>query len=342
MKLRYYGTFTLLFMVVVGWYIYNADPQKFPVNVANHTLNLPIALWVVGVVLLFFVFTLLFMLNGSIANLWRRYQEKRDFEKLAKQIIDQNTREHFILEKYKNPRFAALSKILARFKLQADLNSQESGYEKLDQLFSLYARVSQAEDVEWHKYNLDSSNPFYIQNLQNKIHSDLKQAQQILKKEGHSPALKRQALIDLIQRGSFKEIPKALKGAGELLDKSVLEVLLRAFWDKRVGMQLTEIADLCVQVGCDKQEYLQMAVDAKTFLSPDDWYKFFELLAEKDEQAEKAFLYVLLDLEMIEQAKERLSTHPQDEFLIIKAYLELKKSDKNYPLNIFFGLKPKV
>ncbi|BEG58054.1 LapA family protein [Helicobacter sp. NHP21005] len=342
MKLRYYGSFTLLFMIVVGWYVYNVDPQKLPVNVANHTLNLPIALWVVGVLLLFFIFTLLFVLSGSVANLWQRYKQKRDFEKLIEQIVSQNTKEHFILEKYHNPHFTTLSKILARFKLEADLNSQESGCEKVDQLFSLYARVSQAEDVEWRKYNLDPSNPFYIQNLQNKIHHDLKQAQQILKKEGYSPALKRQALIDLIQRGSFKEIPKALKGADELLDKSVLAVLLRAFWDKKVGMELVEIGNLCVQVGCNKQEYLQMAVDAKTFLSPDDWYKFFELLAEKDEQAEKAFLYVLLDLEMIEQAKERLSNHPQDEFLIIKAYLELKKSDKNYPLNIFFGIKPKV
>ncbi|GMB96856.1 hypothetical protein [Helicobacter sp. NHP22-001] len=342
MRLRYYGSFTLLFMIVVGWYVYNTDPQKLPVNVANHTLNLPIALWIVGVVLLFFIFTLLFILSGSIANLWQRYKQKRDFEKLTEQIVSQNTKEHFILEKYHNPHFATLSKILARFKLEADLNSQESGCEKVDQLFSLYARVSQAEDVKWRKYNLDPSNPFYIQNLQNKIHHDLKQAQQILKKEGYSPALKRQALIDLIQRGSFKEIPKALKGASELLDKSVLEVLLRAFWDKRVGMELAEIGNLCVQIGCNKQEYLQMAVDAKTFLSPDDWYKFFELLAAEDEQAEKAFLYVLLDLEMIEQARDRLSTHPQDEFLIIKAYLELKKSDKNYPLNIFFGLKSKI
>ncbi|WP_205439085.1 hypothetical protein [Helicobacter suis] len=342
MKLRYYGTFTILFMAAIGWYVYHATPEKLALNVAQHTFILPVAVWVVGAVFVFFLFTLFFMLLGGIGNFFKRYAEKRDFEKLVGQIIDQNTHNSFSKQNYSNPHFAELSNILSRFFLKEDLNTAQSGHEKVDQLFELYQKVQKGEEVEWQKYHLDAHNSLYTQNIFNKIDRDLKYASFVLKKEGFSPEAKKQALINIIQRGSLKEIPKVLKGAKELVDKSVLAVLLQVFWQKNVGLSQAEVVELCVGVGYDKQEYLQMALDSKPFLSPDDWFKFFELLASKDELAEKALLFVLLDLEMLEQAKERLNTHPQDEFLIIKAYLELKKSDRSYPLALFFGLTTPV
>ena len=48
-----------------------------------------------------------------------------------------------------------------------------------------------------------------------------------------------------------------------------------------------------------------------------------------------AYFYVLLDLEMLDEAKERLNTYPQNEFLKIRAYLDLKSVGKKYPLELF-------
>ena len=42
-----------------------------------------------------------------------------------------------------------------------------------------------------------------------------------------------------------------------------------------------------------------------------------------------------LELEMIDEAKERLNSHPQNELLKIRAYLDLKNLGKNYPLELF-------
>lgn len=337
MKLRYYGSFTILFVLALGWYVHSISPGGFSLKLANHTLHLPIAFWIMGVVLLFFVCTLVFMLGASLVAVWARFQEKRDFEKIVRQIVDQNTKHTFSKERYHNPLFAKLSAILGRFCLQADLNTPDSGHERVDELFGIYQSIEQKQEVEIKKFGFYAQNPFYIQNIHNKIRQDLKYAHEVLKKEAFSVELKRDALVEIIQRGSAKEVSKALRSAENLLNKEVMQVLLDVFWQQKVSIERAEMVRFCTMVGYDKQEYLKMAMDSKAFLSPDDWFKFFELLAEKDELAEKGFLYVLLDLEMIEQVRERLSTHPKDEFLIIQAYLDLKKSDKNYPLEVFLG-----
>ncbi|CCF79679.1 hypothetical protein [Helicobacter bizzozeronii] len=335
MKLRYYGSFTILFVLALGWCVYSVSPGSFALTWNKHAIHLPIALWVVLVVLVFFVCSLFFVLANYVGTCWARYQEGRDFEKIARQIIDQESKHTFSKENYYSPLFDKLSAILGRFSLQADLNTPKSGHEKVDQLFGIYQSIEQKQEVEMKKFELCAQNPFYLQNIRNKITQDLKYAYEVIKKDQFSLELKRDALVEIIKKGTPKEISKVLKQTQNLLDKSVLQVLLDAFWQQKVALDRAEVVGFCTAVGYSKQEYFKMALDSKAFLSPDDWFKFFELLAEKDELAEKGFLYVLLDLEMIEQVKERLSTHPKDEFLIIQAYLDLKKMDKNYPLEVF-------
>ncbi|WP_120944695.1 MULTISPECIES: hypothetical protein [Helicobacter] len=338
MKLRYYTAFTLLFLIVLGWYIHGIVPGYFALPIATSTLDLPIALWIVGVVLLFFVCTLFFVLMGSVAGFCARYHERRDLQKLVHQIIEQDTKHSFDKASYHNPLFALLSRILARFKLQADPNTPESGHEQLDRLFSYYQDINEEREVNLQKYDFCPQNPFYIHNLHNQIRQDLKRAQEILKSQAFDAPLRRHALLAVIQRGSSKDLLKALKEAQPLLDRTILAHLLDAYWRAKIPLSPEEMTRLCALVGYESQDYLQLAKQTKALLAPDARFKFFELLAAQDERAEKSFLYVLLDLEMIDQAKERLSSHPKDEFMVINAYLELKSMDKNYPLEVFFGV----
>ncbi|WP_104636970.1 hypothetical protein [Helicobacter felis] len=338
MKLRYYTAFTALFIIALGWYVHGIAPGHFIVSVSTSTLDLPIALWIVGVVLLFFGFTLLFVLYGNIMGLFTRYHERRDMEKLIQQIIEQDIKDTFSKSHYHNPTFATLSRVLGRFDLHADPSSPESGHEKIDRLFTYYQDINEDRVVDLHKYDFARQNPFYLHNLQNQIHQDLKCAQDFLKREDLSPEIKQAALIAIIQRGSSKDLSKALKGSQHLLNKEILKHLLDAYWHGKTTLDQEEMVRLCALVGYEGKDYLQLAKQSKALLAPDARFKFFEALATKDERAEKSFLYVLLDLEMIDQARERLSSHPKDEFMVINAYLELKAADKTYPLEVFFGV----
>ena len=96
-----------------------------------------------------------------------------------------------------------------------------------------------------------------------------------------------------------------------------------------------EVAKLCAEVGYNKEDYLALAQKTKECYEPSSWVRLFEFLANKDENAELAYFYVLLELEMIDEAKERLNSHPQNELLKIRAYLDLKNLGKNYPLELF-------
>ncbi|WP_104696274.1 hypothetical protein [Helicobacter salomonis] len=337
MKLRYYTAFTLLFIIVLGWYVHGIAPGYFSISISTSTLDLPIALWAVGIVLLFFGFTLLFVLYGNVTGLFSRYHERRDLDKLVQQIIEQDIKNTFTKSHYHNPTFSTLSKVLSRFNLHADPSSPESGYEKIDRLFTYYQDINEDRAVDLHKYDFAPQNPFYLHNLRNQVHQDLKYAQDFLKREDLNPEIKRAALIAIMERGSSKDLAKALKGAQKLLDKDVLDRLLDTYWQGKTILEQEEMVRLCTLVGYEGRDYLRLAKQSKAFLAPDARFKFFEALAAKDEHAEKSFLYVMLDLEMIDQARERLNSHPKDEFMAINAYLELKTLDKTYPLEVFFG-----
>ncbi|MDE5603063.1 MAG: hypothetical protein K2I71_03980, partial [Helicobacter sp.] len=104
---------------------------------------------------------------------------------------------------------------------------------------------------------------------------------------------------------------------------------------KKIQLSNEEIIKLCKEVKYNKEDYLHLAQKIKKCYEPDLWVSLFEALANEDEKAEMAYFYVLLDLEMLDEAKDRLNTYPKNEFLKIRAYLDLKSLGKKYPLELF-------
>ncbi|MDO7252807.1 hypothetical protein [Helicobacter cappadocius] len=340
MKFKYYIMFAVLFIIATAIYIYSLNSGSYTLSASHQgeSLNLPIAIWVAIIVLVFFVISLIFFLGEWIRGLLTKYYNNRDFEKIIHQIIEQNTRKNPPKETYKNHHFDLLSKILARFDLKANLNSQNSTYSKIDKLFEAYKQIDKGIEQDIKKYDLSEDNEFFIKNTQNKISKDTKFALDVLKGT-LSTDLKKYAFIAIVQNSSDKEIQKALELSRSFLDKEMLRELFVAYSQNRATFEIDNITKLCKSVQYAEINYLRLAKESKPFLSPDMWLKIFGKLANNDEKAEKAYLYALIDLEMIEQAKERLSTHNKDDFLIINAYLELKKMGRNYPVNLFFGIQ---
>ena len=70
-------------------------------------------------------------------------------------------------------------------------------------------------------------------------------------------------------------------------------------------------------------------------MSPDELLKLFELLYENIDESENGYIYILLELEMIDKVKEILSSTEPNELLNFKAYLELKNLNKHYNIELF-------
>ncbi|PAF53106.1 hypothetical protein BKH42_07695 [Helicobacter sp. 13S00482-2] len=339
MKFKYYIIFAILFIIATSICIYslNTGSYALPATHQGESLNLPVAVWVGIVMLVFFVLSLIFFLGEWVRGLLTKYHNNKDFEKLIHQIIEQTTRKTYSKETYKNHHFDLLSKVLSRFDLKANLDSQDSSYSKIDKLFETYRQINNGIEQDTKKYDFSENNEFFIKNIQNKIAKDSKFALEVLKGSLNND-LKKYAFISIVQNSNDKEIQKALELSKNFLDKEMFKELFVAYSQNRATFQIDNITKLCKDVKYAEINYLKLAKESKPFLSPDMWIKLFEKLANNDENGEKAYLYALLDLEMIEQAKERLSTHNKNDFLIINAYLELKKIGKNYPVSLFFGM----
>jgi len=81
-----------------------------------------------------------------------------------------------------------------------------------------------------------------------------------------------------------------------------------------------------------KDDYLEFAKLYKKELNPDRLISIFEQLSNETEEATTANLYILSELEMLDKLRETLANSSQEDFLAIRALLDLKDSGKHYTL----------
>ncbi|MBD3839357.1 MAG: hypothetical protein IE878_03090 [Epsilonproteobacteria bacterium] len=79
-------------------------------------------------------------------------------------------------------------------------------------------------------------------------------------------------------------------------------------------------------------DFMAIVNIAKSQFTPDDNLKLFKAYASENEKAETAYLYLLLEYEMISKAQEFLDEQGSDEFVRFRAFLELKKKNAQYKI----------
>lgn len=337
MKLKYYVVFSFVFMFIMGLYVYSLESQSYTYNLPFSTaqLTLPVAVWILGIVLVFFIMTLIFFASAWAKEMLEDYHRKNDYDKLLTQINEQALNQPIKDRVYKRKAFGDLSKILQRFYLKPRLDSMESFNRKIDSLFETYKDVMSGKVVDLKKYHLSKDNKFNLQNLKNKIKANYKNGFNLLD-EDYPNELQSYAILEILKNGDSKDLNKLVAQLPNLtLDKVLVQELLQVYLKYPNTIETKHLSESFKNVGCEAFEYIQYAKESKGILSPDEWIRFFEECADNDEKAEMALFYVLFELEMIDKAKERHKSHAKGEYTAIDAYLDLKASGKNYPFDIF-------
>lgn len=337
MKLKYYVVFSFVFMFIMGLYVYSLESQSYTYNLPFSTaqLTLPVAVWILGIVLVFFIMTLIFFASAWAKEMLEDYHRKNDYDKLLTQINEQALNQPIKDRVYKRKAFGDLSKILQRFYLKPRLDSMESFNRKIDSLFETYKDVMSGKVVDLKKYHLSKDNKFNLQNLKNKIKANYKNGFNLLD-EDYPSELQSYAILEILKNGDSKDLNKLVAQLPNLtLDKALVQELLQVYLKYPNTIETKHLSESFKNVGCEAFEYIQYAKESKGILSPDEWIRFFEECADNDEKAEMALFYVLFELEMIDKAKERHKSHAKGEYTAIDAYLDLKASGKNYPFDIF-------
>lgn len=325
--MKYYFLFFFIFCLIVGGGIYTLNPSSISVDLFSYSLSLPLSLWILGSVSIFFAISICFFTNHWIRKLLSTRRQEKDLDSLVNQIQDQ------ILQKtshpsYRTQPFQMLSKILQKLKIEPIFESQPSQNAPIDELFSSLKSLQNGEVI---KNPLQANTPFWIQNTQNRINTDLKFAQKVIEGD-YDASLKQNATIQLIQNESLNEkmIQKIIQ---QELDSKSAKIILEHFLDKGYKLGQAELIELLNHL--ESPSLIAFFQKYKHCFDPDFCIELFSNLVERNENAKNAYAYILIDFSMFDKAKEFLRDH--EDLILPRAYIDLKESGKNYPFDKFFG-----
>lgn len=347
-----YALFSLVFCIAVFGATFGLCVQRYGLDTG---LALTIALWVSAPVGVFFICTSVLLFYKKVRSIMVGKKLRNDFTLLIDQIHAQaaslSTTDLAELEstfvakvdstpslpiKLYHPNNKQLSAAIARFHLVPDLGSQDSGNAKIDKLLSLYRSIAQGSLEDMRKYALKSDNPFTLQNDKNYALKSNKNALEIFSDTSKSDAVRAYAFGLICESKNAKDLQKALNAnACDCLESSDLQRALLLCKELGIALEAAHIARACKQVGFGEGEYLALAKAMQAQCTPDEWLKYFENLADNDESAQVAYLFVLVELEMVSELERKIKSFGAGEMTGLRAYIELKRAGKHYPISAF-------
>lgn len=339
MRLRTLVIVWAIFSLVVVLYTHTltAAEYRYPLPFLlwgdEYEIVLPVAVWIVLPLAVFFAIMCAAVLVNKIRTFLFSSRVRHDHAKLIEQIYTQTIGTHESLS-FKSPKIDEISRVLQRFELKPLPNTVPSGVDKIDSFLNAYKALGEGEVVDMRQFRVPNDSPLVALERQNRLAKNPQYALEILKRNTESADTKRSALFALLQTTTDV--------APYIANVEINDELARALLESMLGKQLgfdSDKAEAYVQLAhYDSKQILVFMRRLKKILSPDMWLAFAEQVANKNEEAELAYLYVLADLEMIEQLKERLKHHTPEEFVAVRAFVELRENGKNYPLQAFFCL----
>lgn len=331
MKVKYYFSFFIVFIIVFcgGFYTLSQNSSDVTLALFGHSTTQHVVIWIAFGIFVFFLFTLLFFAGNWFSKFANSYRNDKDFDNLLSQIYAQALHKKHENLSFKTKHFQTLSRVLNRFELYANLESQPCEYAKVDSLFNSFDEV-QKGGISTIK--LPQENEFWLKNAKNTIRSDYKFAQKVL--EGnYEESLQLLAIEELAQNNHLSEklIHKFLTNSpSPTLAKTMLDNLLQSGYK----LPINDVKSLLLQSKPTSKEYLGTLQILRAMFSPDECIWLFEDLSTQDENAREAYVFLLLDFSMMEKAQEFLRDH--ENLVLAQAFIDLKKMGKNYNLESFF------
>lgn len=336
MTFKYYPLTILILGVLLGFYIYNLDSSTFSYTIpfTDIAYNMPIAIWIVIIIYIFFFITIAFIFSERLGRFIDRNAMKSDkkifVQKIKNKIIERED-DKLVL---KTKLFKELGSIIDRLNISPKPHMPNCENQDIKKLLAMYENLQNGEEIDIHKFNIPQTSTLFTLNAKNSINKNYKNGLPIIKNKNYIYELKKFAFIALLKNADAREIEKYKDQIS--YDREIALEMMEIYINGKINLTMQEIGDICKNAKFTKDDYLSVIKYAKGKINPSQWIEISEYLADNDENAENAYFYVLLELEMLERAKNRLKAQPAYEFLNVRAYLDLKAEGKSYPTDLFF------
>ncbi|WP_428738915.1 hypothetical protein [Sulfurimonas sp.] len=338
MYIKRYTIASLIWMALVGWYVYAYVSQdSFSLNFFGTTLPaIAIALLVIVPIFVLYIASATHMWFHSLIHTFRDRKFQKDNDKIIDAICDAYLQKEERHNEYKTPRYKLLGMLLENTALSPIKDiSGTTNNEKIDTILDLLNKIKMGETVDLKPYGLKSNNELVIANKRNKYKKGIVTAETILGNTAkYADILCEEVYVDFVQTASLDEIEKHKKFMSE---KALNFLFARINADEnRLEIPNDKLIELMSLLELDKIKLITISRTlSKSGMLPEQRMKLFEILSEKNEAAMDAYLYTLYDLEMLAPANDILNVASQDEYLNFRAYSALRECGKNFHIDMF-------
>ena len=335
MHLKRYTFFSFLLIALIGILVYTQIDTKYTLELLGVPVTLPVAVWIILPMIFLYVASIFHMSYYSFKGYMKGKKYKKDYETVIKSIFNAILREPKILT-YKTNEFKNIGSITDRSNIVLNEYNFDIKEDLLRKAVQYVKDIQRGEYIDIKEIKFSKDNPLYIKNIENRMEEEPTYSGVILNRYKEYPKeICKKALNKFLEFGDLAKIKDYSKIFDEenlfkLIDEAKKE-------DRNLGLNVMDLIYIIQEskMEFNEKKYLDIAKRIKEIFMPDERLKFFEILKNSDEKAEAAYIFTLLDLEMIDKAKEELENSEKDEFLNLKAFLELKECGRNYPLELF-------
>ena len=340
LHIRRYTVVSIMLLVLMGWAIFAFITQDYTgrIELLNGYFipDMPIAIAILIPTVILFIATLGHMLFYKFLDFIEHRSKSQDFAKIEDAIF-MNLKGKVGQDKphYNTLIYKDIGELLNVSQISLNSSAEVSQNNKFYNIVKTLTAINNGEVTE-----VDNSLGYYIKELNywNALKADPNSAETILMERGfYSDELYIEAFNKLCQVNTYSTIQRYKRW---LNVDGLLNILSRIDAEEN-GLSLTkdEILELIDSLSFSRDNYLRLAkVLKKSSMSPDFRIELFKSLIEKDDEALEGYLYLLLTLEMVNEAEKILDEVQPDELKHVRAYIILKKSNPTLlDLDYFFG-----
>jgi hypothetical protein len=332
MKIRKYFFASLLLIIFLGGVVHFKHEVDFTTDFFGTYITLPISVW--------FSLPLLILFFASFFHIsyynFKRYIKDRSEQKDKKNLTDAIKRSllsESSTHEYKNDEYKNLANLIENSKIYLSDTSIKTNIDEIDSIVELQKSIQNGEVVNLGSLKLSEDNEYRVQNIYNKIQSDLKYAKEVIRNNTkYSQQILKWALLKLIAEKNENDIKNGIKNIE--MDKEIAFKLFDLYGES-LHLSFDELKTIVEDAKLSSYEFIELSKVLKPKMIPDDLMSMFDNLSTQIDNAKDAYVYVLLDLEMIQLVKDLFETSDEDEYSAFKAYLSLKENGIDYDLDKF-------
>jgi len=332
MRLALYIFVTFALMAVIAAFTYTVNPDHYVIELMGITFSFPVALWIVLPMLLLFVFTLLHMFIYGLKNYFILKKWQKDAGTLEDALYWSLINEPKE-QKYGIDAFRGSALLLGKASLNIS-DSIEGLTPRLTRVVNIIQKIKNGEYVDFKEEKMskvfNANNPILTQNYLNRLESDEKFIEDVLKSTSQYPETVKAKALDFFARK--ENFVRARKYVKVFNTKSFLTMLERVSEENKLEFTPEILSDFVnvLDLGC--QDFIKIASVTKKYFNPEENLTLFRGYQLENPKAQNAYLYLLFEYELLDQVATYLNEQEDHEFIKFRALWALKQEHTKYKL----------